>query len=204
MRTERTSPQPQKGEADLFEQLILTIYLNNIKIYSGPMKDYAKTNISLGNFPPNSQKELRAIVHLPGPETGNEFQGKSLEVKWYFIAELNKVDPPTESRPIIVPRPGIFVPSPPEVIIIEEDEIPLGEPEVPEEELIEIEEEEIPKGIPEVPEEPEEELVEIEEDEIPKSIPKLPTTGELSPSIFYGAGILFILVGTGLGFKKKK
>jgi len=29
-------------------------------------------------------------VHLPGPETGNEYQGKSASVKWIFIAQASE------------------------------------------------------------------------------------------------------------------
>lgn len=94
IRAERSSPKPGEGEADLFDQLVLTIYLDGIEIHSGPIKGFAIDNKSLGNFPQNSVKELRAVVHLPGSATGNEFQDKSLEVKWYFIAELNPIKPP--------------------------------------------------------------------------------------------------------------
>lgn len=142
MRTERSSPKPI--EADLFEQLILTIYLDDIEIYTGPMKDYARSNISLGAFNPNSGKELRALVYLPGAETGNEFQGKHLEVKWYFIAELNDApDTPTPDRPDKPDRPGSRPrPDRPEEIEIIENEIPLAKPD-----LIQEEEEEEPEEI---------------------------------------------------------
>lgn len=210
MRAERdeNSPLPPAGEVDLFEQMILTVNLRGNEVYSGSMKDFATSDELLGRFNPNDIEELGATISLLGPETGNEYQGKSVDVNWIFTATsegppVDPVDPPGD-RPDRDDEPRIVVvPGPTELIIIEEDEVPRGEPEVPEEEeLIELEEEEIPKGQPEIPEE--EELVEIKEEEIPKGVPKLPKTGELSPIIFYGAGMMFILVGTQLGFKKKK
>ena len=77
MRTERMGDIPKGGEADLFKQLLLTVYLEESEIFSGSMMDYATSNISLGNFDRDDAKTLRAIVHLPGPETGNEFQDKN-------------------------------------------------------------------------------------------------------------------------------
>ena len=74
MRTERVSAIPKESEADLFKQLLLTVYLGDREIYSGSMMDYAVSNISLGKFGLNDTGKLRAIVHLPGSETGNEFQ----------------------------------------------------------------------------------------------------------------------------------
>lgn len=203
MRTERTSPQPQLGEADLFKQLILTIYLNNSKIYSGPMKDYATSNISLGNFNPNSEKELRAIVHLPGPGTGNEFQGKSLEVKWYFIAELTKSEDPRDPEgPRNPTRPTIPINSGGqtelETVEIIEDEIPKDIPEIEDiENIEETEEIENPKKTEEI-----EELIEIIEDDVEKGLPKLPKTGETSSLIYYTLGV--VLISSGIGIKVKR
>lgn len=96
MRVERTSPEPIGKEADLFKQLNLTVYLDDAIIHEGAMIDFAPSNISLGNFNKNAEKELRAVVHLPGPETGNEFQGKTIDVKWIFTAEGGQYSPPDE------------------------------------------------------------------------------------------------------------
>ena len=96
MRTERMSEPPGEGQEDLFEQLVLTVYLDGVQIYTGPMKDYATTNIPLGNFNPSAEKELKAVVHLPGPGTGNEYQGTSVDVKWIFIATAEEPEEPEE------------------------------------------------------------------------------------------------------------
>lgn len=215
MRTKRTSPQPQPGEADLFSQLVLTIYLDDVVIYTGPMNGYAQNNISLGKINPKNEKELRAIVHLPGAETGNEFQGKSLQVKWYFMAELDKPGEPNEpeepGEPTEPNEPGEptrpVQPSEPEVDeILEIDElIPEGIPEIPEE-IVEIEEvdQPIPKAEPVklLEKEPKEVTEEIIEEEVPQSTPFLPRTGQGTSFIFYILGA--VLLGLGLGMRKKK
>lgn len=202
MRAERMGEVPVE-DVDLFDILTLKVTLRGITIYEGPIKDFAKSNISLGRFNRGANEELIATVHLPGPETGNEYQGKSVDVKWIFIAE--SITPPGggDSDP-----PGEPWEPPVE---IEDNEIPKGkpEPEEPIEELIEepveeteeeIEEEEIPKGEPE----PEEPIEEIEEEEIPKDKPVLPKTGELPLMVFYISGVAMVLLGIGLGDKKKK
>ena len=99
MRTERMSEVPKEGEADLFKQLLLTVYLGDSQVYSGSMMDFATTNISLGSFSQNDTQKLRAVVHLPGPETGNEFQGKTVDVKWIFIAQTEEEKPDDPQRP---------------------------------------------------------------------------------------------------------
>ncbi|MBU5438690.1 hypothetical protein KQI42_11750 [Tissierella sp. MSJ-40] len=74
----------------------------------------------------------------------------------------------------------------------------------PEEEVIN---EEIPEAIIETPvedmsiEDSEDETI---EEELPKDVPKMPKTGELSPVIYYGTGLLFLLMGIELGFKRKE
>lgn len=198
MKTERMSPSPVEGEVDLFDQIILTVYLRGSVVYSGPMKDFATSSIFLGVFNPNDIEDLEATISLPGPETGNEFQGKGVDVKWIFIA--------TSEGPPVTPEPPIRpTPTPPTTVTVIPIVTPLAVPEPPEE--IEITEEEIPLGVPEIlqeTEEVEEEIIEeIEEEKIPLGIPKLPKTGELSPMMFYGAGMLFILMGLQLGLKKR-
>ena len=201
------SPSPLPEEADLFEQMILTVRLRGVIVYSGPMKDFATSNIFLGVFNPNDIEELTATMNLPGPETGNEYQGKGVDVKWIFTATSegapNPPNPPNPPGPPGPPTPSDQpdtdtpdTPDTPREVQILEEEIPIGVPEIPED--VEIIEEEIPLGVPEIPRE-----VEIMEEETPLGIPKLPKTGELSPMTFYGAGMLFILMGLQLGLKKR-
>ena len=197
MRTERMSDLPEPGEVDLFQQLIITVYLDGVEIYTGPMKDFATGNIALGEFDPNDEKELKALVHLPGPGTGNEFQGSSLDVKWIFIATAEApvipIDPDPDPTPDPTPNP---TPDPTPVTI------PDPEPE-PEE--IEIIEDPIPEAVPEMPEEEdvqELEEIEISEEEIPLAAPKLPKTGDIPSAIYYALGT--ILLGLGIGTRQKK
>lgn len=192
MRTERMSEVPTEGEPDMFKQLIITVYLGDKLVYSGSMMDFATSNISLGKFNGNANMELKTVVNLPGPETGNEFQGKGVDVKWIFIAQADKPEDPYEppEDPYEPPKD----PTPPTT-----SEEPIEEPEEPiEEEIID---EEIPEDIPEILEEPIEEII---EEEVPKDQPKMPKTGEISPIIYYSLGTLFLGLGIGARDKKKK
>lgn len=106
MRAEQMNSSSPSGDgADLFEQLVLTVYLDNEKIYNGTMMDFATSNISLGKFRYNDTKKLRATICLPGVETGNEFQGKNTDIKWIFVAQL---DGPKSGKPKapILPKTG--------------------------------------------------------------------------------------------------
>lgn len=178
MRTERMSEAPGEEEPDMFKQLIITVYLGDEVIYTGSMMDFATSNISLGRFNPNTNKNLRAVIHLPGPETENEFQGESVEVKWIFIAQADKPEDPPYTPPYTPPT-----------------EPPVNPPE--EEEI----DEDIPEGPPEEPVEPPEEE-EVEED-IPEG-PTMPKTGDISSTVYYGLGTGLIGLGIGIGRKKKK
>lgn len=209
MRAERMSPFPE-DEVDLLEQLQITVNIDGIEIYSGPMINFATNNIDLGRFNINADVELNATVHLPGPGTGNDFQGKSVDVKWIFIAESDT--PPTPEppgppgpEPPFVP-PIIITPITPTPPIAPEE--PPAEPEVPEEE--EVIDEEVPEGVPDIepeeppmePEGPEEE--EIIDETIPQDRPRMPRTGEASPMLYYGLGTILIGLGVGTGRKRKK
>lgn len=189
MRTERISPVPSQGEPDLFEQLILTVYLGDEEIYSGPMKNFAASNISLGRFSSGAIKDLRAVVYLPGPETGNEFQGENLEVKWIFTAQADAPPDPDPEDPEEPENPEVpEIPEEPE-----EPEVPET-PVDPEEEI----DEEIPQDVPELDDE------EIIDEETPKDVPKMPKTGEIPSIVFYGLGMVMVMMGIGIKPKKEE
>lgn len=102
MSTERVSELPEEGDVDLLEQLEATVYLDRAEIYKGSLKGFASDRIDLGKFQTGDKKELKTLLHLPGPETGNEFQGKSAEVKWKFIAQADQIlseEDPKEEDP---------------------------------------------------------------------------------------------------------
>lgn len=198
MRAERMGDVPEEGEVDLFDILTITVKLRGEVIYEGPIKDFAKTSIYLGKFNSGSVGELIATVHLPGPETGNEYQGKAAEVKWIFIAESSYKPPDDDDDDDDEP-----------VIIIPDDDIPEGKPETPKEE---------PKEEPEVSEHPEEpieqpedEIIDVPIDEVPtdkptvpKDKPKIPKTGEIPLQIFYISGSIMIFLGIYINSKNKK
>jgi len=170
----------EEGEKDLSEQLNLRVTLRGTEIYNGGMADFATSAVYLGVFNPGAREELVATVNLPGPETGNEYQGGTATVLWTFTAQSSGEEPP-EYPP-------------------EEEEVP--EEEIPEEEVPLVPPEEVPEEeVPEVPPE----VVEIPEEEVPKQEPKpLPKTGETSHWLFYGAGGAMVFCGLVLGLKKKQ
>ncbi|MGB4326450.1 MAG: LPXTG cell wall anchor domain-containing protein [Bacillota bacterium] len=172
---------PVDGGEDLSDVLRLRVTLRGTEIYDGRIDDFATSAVYLGVFNPGAREELLATVSLPGPETGNEYQGATATVLWTFTAQSSGEEPPEY---------------PPE----EEEEVP--EEEIPEEEVPLVPPEEVPEEeVPEVPPE----VVEIPEEEVPKQEPKpLPKTGEISHWLFYGAGGAMVLCGLVLGLKKKQ
>ena len=81
----------------LFEVMELTVLYRGREIYRGPVAGFGGDgSIYLGRYHPGESGELTAAVHLPGPATGNEYQGKSAGVKWIFTAQSSgEVLPPT-------------------------------------------------------------------------------------------------------------
>ncbi len=205
LKTERMTPIPEGS--DLFKQMILTIYYGESIVYNGPMEGFAKQYISLGMINTGNQEVLRAVVHLPGLETGNEFQGQHVEVKWIFMAE-QRCDP---GQPVDPEVPGIPIqpsePNTPETpqeantpLTLEtitntvlSDNIVVGEnPIVDEVKLEEIDEEEIVDEL--IPE------ANIIPTFTPPTRASLPRTGA-------GSGLMYYLVGTillGVGIKMRK
>ena len=194
MRAERMGDIPTEREADLFDILTITVKLRGEVIYEGPIKNFAKTSIYLGKFNSGSVGELVATVHLPGPETGNEYQGKSAEVKWIFIAESSTQPPDDDDEPDKPDKPDKPTEKPEEKPIeVPVEEVPKGEPEKPIEEPVEE---------PEEPIDEPEEIVDVPEEEVPKDKPdtleekpKIPKTGELPIQLFHVSGSILIVLG---------
>ncbi|MDD3839157.1 MAG: LPXTG cell wall anchor domain-containing protein [Clostridia bacterium] len=109
MRAERVG---EEQEYDLFNQLKLKVNYDGTLIFDGSMTDFARSNISLGRINKNDHKHLLAEVYLPGRETGNEFQGKTVDVRWIFTAQS--------------------LTSPDEIVDIEDEEVPIGGIKFPE------------------------------------------------------------------------
>jgi hypothetical protein len=92
------------GAGDLYPQLQLTVTSLGEEIYHGPLSGFQQYN--LGQLQPNTNQTLEFSVHLPGPTTGNEFQGSTLAVQMVFTAS-QECTPPDPSPPDI-PHTGGF------------------------------------------------------------------------------------------------
>ncbi len=77
-------------EPSLFEVMELRVNYGDKLLYQGPVEGFAAEAIYLGRFEPGESGELLVTVHLPGPETGNEYQGKSASVQWIFSAQASE------------------------------------------------------------------------------------------------------------------
>lgn len=174
MKTERMSGGNEENEIDIYKKLFLTIYYKNEKIYAGPMNGFGNDSILLGKFSPGAEEEIVATVNLPGSETGNEYQGKSVNVKWIFIAQSSGSD--THDDDDDVPDKNI-----------PDEDVPEEDTDIPDEdvteEYIDIPDNEVPKGD-----------INIE----------MPKTGEVNPFIYYSIGSILILSGAVCVLKKKK
>ncbi len=154
---------------DLFNILKLKVVFRGAIVFDGNMKDFAAVNTALGSFQPGEVQTLSATVSLPGPETGNEYQGKTTRVKWIFTAQSSYTPPGPNPDPDPSPDPG--------------SDRDRADPPV-------IENEPVPLGLPVTP------PVVIPEETIPLGPIIIPKTGEHSPELFYALGLLSILCGS--------
>lgn len=145
-RAERLDKAPGEGEPDLYKQIQMTVKLDGDVVDYGPMSNIATgSGILLGVFQAEESQEMEVTATLPGQGTGNEFMGLSHKNKF------------------------IFTVSGEEIVIIDDEDIPLGGAIFP----------------PRV----------IEDEEVPLGPAKLPKTGASSMSLFYILGAGMILVG---------
>lgn len=70
------------GELD--EKLVLTVERQGVTLYSGPVSGFSKLN--MGSLAAGGSQQIDIKVHLPGAETGNEYQGASVTIKFEFSA----------------------------------------------------------------------------------------------------------------------
>lgn len=83
-------------EPSLFEVMELTVSYRGAVLYQGPVDGFAGEPLYLGRLEPGDSEEMLVAVHLPGAETGNEYQAKSASAKWIFTAQASEeivVDP---------------------------------------------------------------------------------------------------------------
>lgn len=86
---------PENPKPSLLKQLVLTVSHRGNLLYEGnpvtvadfPVPGSPGEYIKLGRYSRYQTGELVATLHLPGPTTGNQFQGKTASVNWIFGAE---------------------------------------------------------------------------------------------------------------------
>jgi len=166
------------GDDILFDGLqIVAADADGAEVYSGPLSGL--DGIGMGKVAAGGSEEYTFTVTFPQP-SGNEYQGKTLSVKFVFTATGDSGGNGHHDSKDDKDRKEA-----------QEDElIPVEEPE---------------EIIPDLPEELEEPLVEEPIEIIPDApvVPEvpadtegeLPRTGEFSPGIIHAAGLLLILAG---------
>jgi len=181
---------PELGEeGSLFDQLEMVIISEGEEVFTGNMSDwqYDRENPSIDDtINLTDVLEMEAIlegeeitlditIHLPGPETGNEFQGSTVTARLVFFTICYGDDP--EPDPDREPDPDPDTDPNPEELVVDPDE-----PEVS------------PDPVPEADQPGEDETL-IIEPETPKTSPPLPRTDGASLGLL-AAGALFLIIGT--------
>jgi len=205
IRTNITARRPGPNGGDLAEVLHLlirnvdvdengTVMNVNATITNDTFDNAANEgNVFIGTMDPGEEIYLDFTVTLPGPDTGNEYQGSSIDANWTFITESPEVPgggggggggrPPGGPGGTPGDTPGEEPP-----IEIPEEPVPGGPTDIP------------PEG--DVPGTPDD-LIIIEEEPVPGGPAKMPKTGEIPPVYFYGIGSLAVLLGVAVRKRKK-
>ena len=185
IRTNITERRIPEGSRDLSEVLHILIKDGSRVITDDSFDGAADAgNIEIGVMNPGDEIILDFTVTLPGPGTGNDYQGSSIDANWTFTTE-------SESSGGGGGGGGRRTPSNPDepTTIIPEEPVPEGPGEIPE-------------GTPYAVPDPD--LLIIEEEPVPGgSAAKMPKTGEIPPIYFYGAGSLAVALGVAARKKKK-
>jgi LPXTG-motif cell wall-anchored protein len=113
LKQEVVEANPLPGQpGSLYEQLILEVECRGRTLYNGSMSGLVGPfNLSVLTGPVYTGETLSINfhVHLPGPETGNEYQGSRLVTKFTLISELLDPDRKVVSYKIsISPREALF------------------------------------------------------------------------------------------------
>lgn len=180
IRTNITGNRPGSNGGDLAEVLHLLIKDGDREITDDSFKNAAADgNVLIGTMDPGEEIILDFTVTLPGPGTGNEYQGSAIDANWTFTTQSDPGGGPDRPR-----RPR--------------------NPSEPEGPPVEIPEEPIPGGPAEVPggEPPEPDILIIEEEPVPEGT-AMPKTGEIPPAFFYGLGSLAVVMGVAVRKRKK-
>jgi hypothetical protein len=188
IRTDITGEKTQKG-GNLADILWLTIMDGSNKITDSTFRDAHKAgNTYIGTMSAGTKKILEFSAGFPGEETGNEYQGSSMNVRWIITtASTGSHDP--GYPPYEPPDPeGPFSPPTEEP---DTDEPPVEEPD------IDIDDEPVPTG-------PEDEITPADDEEIPIAPGDIPKTGGIHPAYFYGSGALVTAIGIILRKKRSR
>ncbi|UNC93466.1 LPXTG cell wall anchor domain-containing protein [Candidatus Contubernalis alkaliaceticus] len=113
LRQEWLGGSPERGEpGDLYDQLVLTVSHRENILYQGPMsgldQPFSVTEI-IGPVTSGQNVIIDFFVDLPGPETGNEFQGSYLSTSMTVLTACTW--PEEEGLPCIVtvsPEESLF------------------------------------------------------------------------------------------------
>ncbi len=121
LKYEWVDGNPPRGQAgDLFSQLIMTITWRNIVLYSGSPEGLAEpldVSLKIGPLRPGQTMDLDFFISLPGPETGNVFQGSTVTTRVILITacgtEEEEPPGPPGTDPPDPPDPPEKPPEPP-------------------------------------------------------------------------------------------
>jgi LPXTG-motif cell wall-anchored protein len=90
LQQEYISGKPPQGQpGDLFSQLQLTVVCRDTLLYEGAMSglpDPLPVTDKIGPLAAGQTVRIFLSVHLPGPETGNEYQGSSVSTRFSVLA----------------------------------------------------------------------------------------------------------------------
>lgn len=185
IRTNITARRPGSRGGDLAEVLHLLIKEGERTITDDSFDGAAGDDfVQIGTLDPGEVIYLDFTVTLPGPETGNKYQGSSLDANWTFRTQSESGggggggdrggggggSTPEEEPPVDIP----------------EEPIPGG-----------------PLAVPPGEETPGPGLITVEEEKVPGGSVAMPKTGEIPPLYFYGVGSLMMLTGAALRKRKK-
>jgi len=220
----------KRGNLD--DKLEFTItHENGEVLYNKGLVSGLSKPLVLGQIAKGDSFDVFITVHLPGKETGNEYQAASIKVKWKVITMYTPGPTPTPTVPTTTTGPTTTEPTYTEPTTTEPTtteptyteptttepttteptyteptttEPTTTEPTTTEPTTTETTTTETFYEIESepVPEgSPEPQLVVIEEEFIPTGLPK---TGELPPILFYGIGACIIYAGIKLNKRKEK
>lgn len=193
IRTNITGRRKGPNGGDLAEVLHLLIKDGSRTITDDSFDGAAADEfVRIGTMDPGEEKLLEFTVTLPGPETGNEYQGSSIDANWTFRTQSESGGGGGGGG-----RGG------------------GGGGDTPGEPTTEIPEEPVPGGPTETPggeipgsETPNPDIEIIEEEPVPGGstggpTTAMPKTGEIPPVYFYGIGSLVMLTGVVIRKRKK-